>query len=82
MKPKKTVINYQELYVDLEQQPGADLLEHLKSNVLGTPGGLRYRHTQTEDKLRNLVETHFLLLWKSVRMFGSLGLYYRQTVFF
>ncbi len=81
MIPNKSVINYHELKVDVEQQPGADLLAHLQTNVLGTPGGLRYRHTQTEQKLQNLGEAYFLLLRKSGRMLGSVGLCYRETFF-
>ncbi len=81
MKQNQSVINYHDLKVDVEQKPGADLIEHLRTNVLGTPGGLRYKHTQTKEKLQSLGESYFLLLRKSGRMLGSVGLCYRQTVF-
>jgi len=81
MEENHSVINYHDLKVDVEQQPDSDLLEHLKSNVLGTPGGVRYKHTQTEEKLKNLGEVYFLLLRKSGRMLGSIGLCRRETVF-
>ena len=77
----QTIVKYHDLKVDVEQKPGADVLEHLKTSVLGTPGGLRYRHTQTRDKLQSLGETYFLLLRKSGRMLGSVGLCYRNTFF-
>jgi hypothetical protein len=81
MDSSQKVIDYHELKVDVEQKPGADLLEHLQTNVLGTPGGLRYRHTQTEEKLESLGEVYFLLLRKSGRMLGSVGLCLRETIF-
>lgn len=81
MTSEKTIINYHQLKVDVEREAGEDLLRHLKTSVLGTPGGLRYKHTQTEDKIRNLGETYFLLLRKSGRMLGSVGLCFRQTFF-
>ena len=80
-KPNQSVINYHELKVDVEQLPGPDLIEYLKSNILGTPGGIRYKHTQTHEKLKNLGEAYFLLLRKSGRMLGSIGLCHRQTSF-
>jgi hypothetical protein len=79
MDQKQNIVNYHELKVDVEKQPGSDLLLYLKSNVLGTPGRLRYKHTQTEEKLKNLGESYFLLLRKGVRMLGSVGLCHRQT---
>jgi len=79
MEQKRNIVNYHELKVDVEKQPGEELLNYLKSNVLGTPGGLRYQHTKTEEKLENLGETYFLLLRKGGRMLGSIGLCYRQT---
>jgi hypothetical protein len=81
MKKNQTIVNYHELEVDVEKKAGADLLEHLRTSVLGTPGGLRYKHTQTEEKLENLGESYFLLLRKSGRILGSVGLCYRQTLF-
>ena len=79
MDQKKNIVNYHELKVDVERFADSDLLNYLKSNVLGTPGGLRYQHTQTEEKLKNLGETYFLLLRKGGRLLGSIGLCYRQT---
>jgi hypothetical protein len=81
MKGNHSVINYHDLKVDVEQHPEGELLEYLKSNVLGTPGGVRYKHTQTEEKLKNLGEVYFLLLRKSGRMLGSIGLCNRETLF-
>ncbi len=81
MKENHSVINYHDLKVDVELHPEGDLVEYLKSNVLGTPGGVRYKHTQTEEKLKNLGEAYFLLLRKSGRMLGSIGLCCRETVF-
>ena len=81
MPENQNVIQYHDLKVDVERVPGNDLLEHLEANVLGSPGGLRYKHTQTKEKLHNLGESYFLLLRKSGRMLGSVGLCYRHTVF-
>jgi hypothetical protein len=81
MDQNQNIVNYHDLKVDIEQKPGVDLLAHLKSNVLGTPGRLRYRHTQTEEKLQHLGETYFLLLRKGKRMLGSVGLCFRETIF-
>jgi hypothetical protein len=77
----KTIANFLDLKVDVEKKASPDLLTHLTSNVLGTPGALRYKHTQTEEKLENLGDCYFLLLRKGSRMLGSVGLCYRKTVF-
>jgi hypothetical protein len=81
MNQTPTIVDYHELKVVVEQKPGSDLVDYLSSNVLGTPGGLRYKHTQTEEKLQNLGEGYFLLLRKGGRMLGSVGLCYRETLF-
>jgi hypothetical protein len=79
MSDKKNVIDYYSLNVVVEREPGEDLLNHLKTNILGTPGGIRYMHTQTEEKLRFIGDKYFLLLRKNGRMLGSVGLVYRET---
>lgn len=76
---KRKIVDYHDLRADVESSAGEDLLKHLESNILGTPGGLRYKHTRTREKLENLGEVYFLLLRKGTRMLGSVGLCYRLT---
>lgn len=81
MEQPPSIVRHHDLNVIIKRQADNDLLDYLKTTVLGTPGGIRYKHTQTADKIHVLGETYFLLLQKSGRMLGSVGLCYRETLF-
>lgn len=79
MTPSTNISSYHSLRVVIEKNPGTELTDHLKKTVLGTPGGLRYKHTNQVKKLNNIGEAYFLLLFKMNRMLGSVGLCLRNT---
>jgi len=67
--------------IKIEIKSGADhqMLDHFKETVLGTPGGLQYKHTQIKSKLEKLGKVFFMLLKRKDKILGSIGLAYRQT---
>ncbi|MCB9014027.1 MAG: hypothetical protein H6539_08315 [Bacteroidales bacterium] len=79
METDNLVVKHHELKVSVDKEPGGDLLAFLEGTVLGTPGGIRYKHTQTAEKLRNLGKPFFLILRKSEKILGSVGLCSRET---
>jgi len=79
MQEEKTISKYHDLHVIIKSQPDEMLYEHLRKTILGTPGGLRYRHTDHDVKLRNIGESYFMLLYKLNRMLGSVGFCLRET---
>ena len=79
MNSGKNIRTYHQLRVVIETRPDEKLIAHLKRTVLGTPGGLRYRHTEQEKKLKHIGEAYFMLLFKNEFMLGSVGLCLRNT---
>lgn len=57
----------------LETTPSQELIDHIGSTYLGTPGGLQYHHTTGIDKLKNMKTCYFAFLRRSGKMLGSIG---------
>jgi hypothetical protein len=80
MKEKqKEITKYYSLQVEVEQEPGQDIINHLKNTVIGTPGRLLYRLTGIEKKIRLLGPSYFLVLRKLNRLIGTIGFVFRNT---
>ncbi len=79
MNFKQTVGNYHDLHVIVKTRADEKLIQHLKKTILGTPGGLRYKHTDQEKKLEYIGESYFMILYKMSRMLGSVGFCLRET---
>lgn len=73
MEKKRTLLTYHDLTVEVESSPGEELIGHIHDTVLGTPGGLRYQHTDISDRLSSLGENYFMFLRKGGKMMGSVG---------
>ncbi len=73
MKDSRTLLTYHDLTVEVQSSPGEELIAHMLETVLGTPGGLRYRHTDIEERLSTLGENYFMFLRKGGKMLGSVG---------
>lgn len=69
--------------LQVEARSGADtqLLKHIKSTVLGTPGRLRYQLTGIEEKLDHIRDIDFMVLTRKDRILGSVGFVYRNSYF-
>jgi hypothetical protein len=65
--------------VEVETSPGEELMKHMKQTVMGQPGGIRYHHTDLEEKMKLGDENYFMYLRKSGRMLGSVGLCSKPT---
>lgn len=80
MKEKKREIaKYHSLQAKVEQEPGEDVIDHLRKTVIGTPGRLQYGLTGIEKKIRLLGESYFLVLRKLNRLLGTIGFVLRTT---
>ena len=73
MKSGRTLLSYHDLNVEVEDAPGQELLEHMHSTLMGQPGGLRYHHTNLEERMMSGGENYFMYLRKSGKMLGSAG---------
>jgi hypothetical protein len=73
MKNTRTLMSFHDLKVEVEDSPGNELLEHMHSTLMGQPGGLRYHHTNLEDRMMSGGENYFMYLRKSGKMLGSGG---------
>lgn len=73
MKNPRTLLSYHDLTVEVEESPNQELLEHMHSTLMGQPGGLRYHHTNLEDRMMSGDEDYFMYLRKSGKMLGSVG---------
>lgn len=63
----------------LETVPPPELIDHIGTTYLGTPGGLQYHHTTGIEKLKNIRNCHFVFLRRSGKMLGSIGYVLRET---
>jgi len=80
MKEKqREIAKYHNLQVKVQQEPGQDIINHLKNTVIGTPGRLLYRLTGIEKKIRLLGTCYFLVLRKLNRLLGTVGFVHRTT---
>jgi hypothetical protein len=73
MKEPRTLLTYHDLTVEVETEPGEELIEHMYSTVLGQPGAIRYQHTDLEERLNAPGENYFMYLRKAGKMMGSVG---------
>ena len=63
----------------LETRPPKELIDHIGTTYLGTPGGLQYHHTTGIDKLKNMKTCYFVFLRRSGKMLGSIGYALREA---
>jgi hypothetical protein len=79
MEVSRVLLEFHDLKVEVETTPNQELMDHMHSTVLGTPGGFRYRHLDLEDRLRAPGENYFMYLRKNGKMLGSVGFVGRHT---
>jgi hypothetical protein len=77
--PKTEIARYHNLQIKVERDPAQDIIDHLKNTTIGTPGGLLYKLTGVEEKIRLLDTCYFLVLRKSGRLLGTMGFVLRNT---
>lgn len=80
MTKSRVLLTYHDLTVEAESRPGEEILKHMHQTVMGQPGGLRYHHTNLEDRLISGEEDYFMYLRKSGKMLGSVGFCGRPSV--
>ncbi len=79
MSTVKTVWQQGSMSTTLETAPPPELIDHIESTYLGTPGGLQYHHTTGIPKLKKLSNCYFVFLRRSGNMLGSIGYVLRDT---
>ena len=77
--PVKTVWQQGSMATTVETLPPPELIEHIETTFLGTPGGLQYHHTTGIPKLRAIRNCYFVFLRRSGNMLGSIGYVLRDT---
>lgn len=75
----KTVWQQGSMATTVETLPPPELIEHIETTYLGTPGGLQYHHTTGIPKLRAIRNCYFVFLRRSGNMLGSIGYVLRDT---
>jgi len=79
MKNVKTLWEQGSMSTTIEDTPSDQMVEHMESTVVGTPGGIRYQHITAIDKLKAITNCYFLLLKRSGRILGSIAYHLRKT---
>jgi hypothetical protein len=79
MSEIKTIWEQGSMSTTLETTPSQELIDHIGSTYLGTPGGLQYHHTTGIDKLKNMKTCYFAFLRRHGKMLGSIGYALRDT---
>ena len=79
MKKRKVLDSNRILKVETTMEADNQLLEHLRSTILGTPGRLRYQLTKIEEKLAHIKKIHFIILTRKDNLLGSVGFIFRNT---
>ena len=80
MATRTEIMKYLKLSVNIETEPEADVQEHIRKTVLGTPGRMRYQHTSFKEKLPFLGRIFFLNLRKSGKLMGTIAFILRDTM--
>jgi len=79
MSTVKTVWQQGAMSTTLETVPPPELIDHIGTTYLGTPGGLQYHHTTGIPKLKEIRNCYFVFLRRSGNMLGSIGYALRET---
>ncbi|MFZ5941322.1 MAG: hypothetical protein ACOYXB_12195 [Bacteroidota bacterium] len=79
MDAPKELLTHHALKVDVRREADDTLLHHIESTVLGTPGHLRYRFTQSAEKMKTLTNSYFFILSKADSILGSVGFCHREA---
>ncbi len=67
------------LHLETTKTADPEILAHIKSAVLGTPGRLRYKLKKIEEKLDHIKEIDFIVLTRKDKILGSVGLIKRTA---
>ena len=65
--------SYSDLKVTTEKGYSKSIQDLLNNTVLGTPGKLRYKHTETEKNIEKLSNLSFIQIKKRERVLGTAG---------
>lgn len=79
MSERKILATNRSIQVEACTEPDEELLTHIKSAILGTPGRMRYKLTRIENKLAHMKEIYFFLLRVRGHLLGSVGFNKRIT---
>ncbi|MEM7039193.1 MAG: hypothetical protein AAF570_19615 [Bacteroidota bacterium] len=68
-----------DLALTMSRTPAPETVDLLTRTIWGTPGGTRYKHLDTPEKIRELQDAFFLELWKAEQMLGTLAFVHRTS---
>ena len=81
MSENRILATNRHIQVETCTQADEELMLHLNSVILGTPGRTRYKLTNIENKLAHMKETYFVLLRMKGHLLGSIGFNKKVTSF-
>ncbi|MFY0689996.1 MAG: hypothetical protein JXQ90_22685 [Cyclobacteriaceae bacterium] len=70
----KTLFESHHLSLTQSPQPSEGVVDLLKQTILGTPGKMRYAHTNVEEKIQKLGNVSFLSLNRKDQVIGTIAL--------
>ncbi len=78
MSDRKIIYSSPILQLEASRRADPEIVAHIKSAVLGTPGRLRYQHGKIEEKLAHIKDIYFIVLCIKDKILGSIGLLKRK----
>ena len=79
MSKRRLIDSNRILRLETTKKADPEILSHIKSTVLGTPGRLRYKLKKIEEKLDHINEIDFIVLTRRGKVLGSVGLIRRTA---
>lgn len=79
MTKRRVIDSNRILHLETTKKADSEILSHIKSTVLGTPGRLRYRLKKIEEKLDHINDIDFIVLTRKGKILGSVGLIRRNA---
>jgi len=82
MVSNQELLRFHDLHVVVTTHPDEDINKHISRTFLGTPGKMRYRQKDANERMKSIKKIWFLSLRKKNRLLGTAGLAFRQVKHF
>ena len=73
------LLQMRNLSLKLGRKPPLSAIRLLEETIWGTPGGMRYQHFGTAEKIKDLVDPWFMYMEKDAETLGVLCLDHRSS---
>ena len=79
MQEPKIMWEQGSMYASIHTRAPKELVEHIEETYLGTPGGLQYHHTSGLEKLKQIENCYFAIMYRQSNLLGSIGYVLRDS---